>query len=508
MTIPTSRRAFLRAVPLALTTTGLAWDALLAADAPRLTTGSGRDLESLVGLILDTPRDRRVSFIAEELRRGLSYRELLTGLYLAAVRLENTHHVAVVHSANWIAGSLPSGDEFLPLVWVMDMIGGQMESRRQRNLPIQPRTKKAPPPPGKALEFYHAAMKALDPEAGELAALSLARSIGLRQTMELVWQYACRDGDDLGHKAIRLSNSWRTLDTIGWEFAENPLRYLVARNVHSETNDPTYEATRQRVEATFPKLPLDWCAADADAPATCALYEEIRAARTDAAAGLVCEQLSSGKVKAGSVWDAVHLAAVELAARFNTREVIRGWPVHAVTSTNALHFAFRTVMDGATRLLILLQAVCWVSEKMTGLSLKNGRLRDLRITTLEPVEVPGDTREAVEAVFGLLPFKSDRNPHRDKQDRDKDDLACRSALGLLSGADGRRRFQAVASQYINAKADNSHDYKYSAAAFEDAAFISERWRPAFLAATTNVLHGPASASSPLLQEAREALANL
>jgi hypothetical protein len=87
-------------VPLALGTTGLTGNMLLGADAPRLTTGSGRDLDSLIGLILDTPRDRRVAVIAEELRLGLSYRELLTGLYLAAVRLENTHHVAVVHSAN------------------------------------------------------------------------------------------------------------------------------------------------------------------------------------------------------------------------------------------------------------------------------------------------------------------------------------------------------------------------------------------------------------------------
>jgi hypothetical protein len=508
MPIRTSRRAFLGAVPLALGTAGLTRTMLLSAEAPRLTTGSGRDLDSLIGLILDTPRERRVGVIAEELRRGLSYRELLTGLYLAAVRLENTHHVAVVHSANWIAGSLPPGDGLLPLVWVMDMIGGQMESRRQRNIPIVPRTDKAPPPASKALEYYHGAMKALDPEAGELAALSLARSIGLRQTMELVWQYACRDGDDLGHKAIRLSNSWRTLDTIGWEYAENPLRYLVARNVHSETNDTTYESTLQGVEATFPKLQMDWCADSADEQATLDLYEEIRAARTDAAVRLLCEQLGSGKAKAGSAWDAIHLAAVELAARFNTREVIRGWPVHAVTSTNALHFAFRTVMDGSTRLLILLQAVCWVSEKMTGLSIKRGRLRDLRITTLEPADVPNDTQAAVEAVFGLMPFKSDRNPDQDKQDRDKDDLACRRALGLLKGGDGRRAYQAVACRYINVKADNSHDYKYSAAAFEDAAYISERWRSAFLAATTNVLHGPASADSPLLQEAREVLGKL
>jgi hypothetical protein len=509
MTPHTSRRAFLGAVPLALGTTGLTGDRLLGGETPRRTTGSGRDLDSLIGLILDTPRDRRVGVVAEELGRGLSYRGLLTGLYLAAVRMQSTHHVAVVHSANWIAGTLPAGDALLPLFWVMDLIGGEVEVRTRSQEPVVvPRTDKAPPPAGKALALYHDAMKRLDPEAGELAALALARSIGLRQTMELVWQYACRDGDDLGHKAIRLSNSWRTLDAIGWEYAENPLRYLVARNVRAETNDPTYRSTRRRVDETFPRLPPDWCAADASEAATLELYEEIRAARTADAARLACEQLAGGKVKAGSIWDAIHLAAVELSARFDTRDVIRGWPVHAVTSTNALHFAFRTVLDGPTRLLILLQAACWVSEKMTGLSIQKGRLRDLRITELEPAEVPADTTAAVERVFELFPFKSDNRPDRDRLDRDKDDLACRSALTLLKATDGRRAFAAAANRYLNAKADNSHDYKYAAAAFEDAAQVSERWRPTFLAPTVTVLHGPASADAPVFRQACEALDGL
>ena len=182
--------------------------------------------------------------------------------------------------------------------------------------------------------------------------------------------------------------------------------------------------------------------------------------------------------------------------------------MHAVTSTNALHFAFRTVMDGPTRLLILLQAVCWVSEKMTGLSIKNGRLRDLRITQLTPADVPTDSADAVASVFDIMPFKSDTHREKDAQDRDKDDLSCRTAFAVLKTAEGRRAFQATASRLLNAKADNAHDYKYTAAAFEDAAFISERWRPAFLAATVSVLHGPASTDSPVLREAREVLATL
>jgi hypothetical protein len=504
----TSRRAFLQAAPLSLVGAGLVGDRfLLGEEAPRVITGSGRDLESLIGLIMDTPQDRRVAVVVGELRKGLSYRDLLAGLYLAAVRIESTHPVAMVHAANWVAAALPARDVFVPLFFVLNKIGGGIDAARKNN-EIVPRTDKAPPPPGKALDLYHAAMKAKDPEAGELAALALARSVGLRQTMELVWQYACRDGDDLGHKAIRLSNSWRTLDAIGWEHAETPLRYLVARNVRAETDDATYEATHLRAGETLPKLPPDWAATDADDKATLDLYEELRAARTAAAVRLACEQLGGGKVKAGSVWDAVHLAAVELSARFDTREDLRGWPVHAVTSTNALHFAFRTVMEPRTRLLVLLQAVCWVSEKMTGLSIQRKRLRDLRITKLDPADVAADPAKAAVGVFELLPAKGAKVAPADKLDRDKDDRACRGALALVKTAAGRRTFGAAALLHLNAKANNSHDYKYAAAAFEDVALVSERWRPAFLAATVNVLHGPASEDAPVFREAREALAKL
>jgi hypothetical protein len=397
----------------------------------------------------------------------------------------------------------------VPVIWVLDRIGGGIDAARRNKEPVvAPRPNKPPPPADRALELYRAAMKARDPEAGELAAVSLARSIGVRQTMELLWEEACRDGDDLGHNAIRLSNSWRTLDAIGWEHAEDPLRYIVASNMKADVDDSTYVATRERAFVTMPKLPPDWAAGDGDEQATLDLYEEIRAARTGPAVRLACQQLVGGRVKVGSIWDAVHLGAMELSARFDTRDLMRGWPVHAVTSTNALHFAFRTVMDARTRLLIVLQAVCWVSEKMTSLSIRRKRLRDIRITTLAPAEVSADPVEAAGGVFQLLPAKPDNRLPIDKLHRDRDDLACRRALALLKSAAGRRAFQAAALRHLNTKANNSHDYKYTAAAFEDAALISERWRPAFLAATVNVLHGPASDDAPVLREAREALAKL
>lgn len=503
-----SRRALLRTAPLALAP--IAWPARMPLFADeRLPTEVGttrNSIESLIGLLIDTPADRRVEAVVEKLSQGLSYRDLHTALFLAGVRTESIHPIAMVHAAHWMAAALPPKDTFLPLVWVWSKIGGAIDAAIQKNEYVVVRRADKPlPSPSKALEAFHSSMAAKDHETCELAALSLARSIGARQTMELLWQYACRDSDDLGHKMIQFSNSWRTLDAIGWEFAENPLRFLVVYTAREATGDTTYESMRQRSAQLIPTLPPGWAATTSDEKATIELYEEIRAARTGAAIILACQQLSSGTVHAGSLWDAIHLSAMEISARFDTREGIFGWPVHAVTSTNALHFAFRTAMDTQTRLLILVQAICWVSDKMTGLSLKKGRLRDLRITRLDPVDVPSDSTEATNRLFEMLPGKRDGRAETERLYRDKDDVACRSALSLLRTDRGQRAFATVAAGYVNAKANNSHDYKYTAAAFEDARLISERWRPNFMAATVNVLHGPASADTSVFMQAREAL---
>ncbi len=45
--------------------------------------------------------------------------------------------------------------------------------------------------------------------------------------MEALWRVAVRDQRNIGHKAIFAAQSWRTLQTIGWEHAEPVLRSLV-----------------------------------------------------------------------------------------------------------------------------------------------------------------------------------------------------------------------------------------------------------------------------------------
>jgi hypothetical protein len=479
------------------------------ADETRRTAGQpGRGFESLVDLILQTPRDRCVPVLAGELRRGLSYRQAMAGLFHAAVRGGGSHEVAMMHSAHRISGDLPVKDALLPLFWAFDSLAHRIAGEPAPGPPARPTTGGPLPSPDKAGRILEDAMKAQDRPAAELAAVSLARSIGSRQTMGLVWHWACRDSDDLGHMAIVCANSWRVLDAIGWEHVELPLRYVLGSSAGSG-RDATYSGSLERVEATLPRLAADWCSPQADRTASLELHEEIRAARSADAADLVCEQLTGGNVCAGSVWDAIHLSAADLLYRFDTRQGMRGWPVHSVTSSNALHFAFDLAPDDETRLLLVLQATSRISEQMTRLSLQRHRLRERRITDLEPADTPASVQEAVDEIFGLLPYKHPDHQERDATDREKDDDACRKAFALLRREEHRPRFMSAASEYIARKSTwNAHDFKFPAAAFEDVNLISERWRAHFLAATVHALHGAASDDAPVLIQAREALSTL
>lgn len=105
-----------------------------------------------------------------------------------------------------------------------------------------------------------------------------------------------------------------------------------------------------------------------DAAVTADLLQAMRTATIEDACQMLLEQLQSGKTQAQGAWDAVHLAAGELIMR---QPGILG--VHAVTSTNSLHFAFRTAVDPLTRLLVLQHAVAWMGQFRQ--SMKGGSAR-------------------------------------------------------------------------------------------------------------------------------------
>src|SRR5437016_11290038 len=91
----TSRREFLKSSAGAGLLLGCATPAALGALAPRARADAEvtpemvrftPDVEPIVRLIEETPRERCVEMMVEQLRRGLPYRNFLAALFLASVR--------------------------------------------------------------------------------------------------------------------------------------------------------------------------------------------------------------------------------------------------------------------------------------------------------------------------------------------------------------------------------------------------------------------------------------
>ena len=75
------------------------------------------------------------------------------------------------------------------------------------------------PSASKAREAFKRAMEEWDESAADAAAAALARYGGRDECFELFTWYGSRDFRDIGHKAIYVANSFRTLEAIGWQHA-------------------------------------------------------------------------------------------------------------------------------------------------------------------------------------------------------------------------------------------------------------------------------------------------
>src|SRR5688500_15489572 len=63
-------------------------------------------------------------------------------------------------------------------------------------------------------------------ENADRATAQIARMCSQNDVYEMMWRYGARDFRDIGHKAIFVANSYRTLVTIGWRHCEPILRSL------------------------------------------------------------------------------------------------------------------------------------------------------------------------------------------------------------------------------------------------------------------------------------------
>src|SRR5436190_6902776 len=288
MSISSSRRQFLTTAASATAFAGMSQlevlsklPAVSAEEAkpdPKIVKLSD-DIEPLVRLIEDTPQNKLLEEIAGRIRKGTTYREVVAALLLAAVRNvqprpdvgHKFHAALVVNSAHLASISSPDEHRWLPIFWALDHFKqSQADDMRESGWRMGPVDEARVPKADKAHAAFVEAMDRWDEGAADVAAAGMARSAGAQETFELLFRLGQRDFRDIGHKAIYVANSYRTLQCIGWQHAEPVLRSLAyALLAHRgegnpATSDLAPDRPGRRNADLAKKLRPDWAAGKID----------------------------------------------------------------------------------------------------------------------------------------------------------------------------------------------------------------------------------------------------
>lgn len=501
MSTPITRRRFVGATLAGLGGLELL-HALPSADAaagPALPqkVAVASELEPLVKLIEETPRQQVVGKVIDHIRDGTSYQELLGALFLAGVRGIQPrpvgfkfHAVLVVNSAHLASLAARDNERWLPLLWSVDYFkGAQERNAKEGDWRMKPADEAKLPSADDAAKEFTAAMDAWDEERADRAIVALGRAEGAAEVFEQFWIYGARDFRDIGHKAIYAANAWRTLNTIGWRHQEPVLRSLAYGQLDHRGGNPAKrdDPADRPGRANMPragKLTKFRHAGKRDEAATKDVLAALRTEGAEDISKQVFELINKG-IHPASLWDGVFLGAGELLMR---QPGIYG--LHCLTTVNALHFGYQTSARPTTRAFLLLQAAAFMAMFRGVMTEANRRLSELRIDTLEAAEAPkGGVAEV------LADLSKDRT------------TAAKKALGLLREKPAAARgLIESARALIFAKGTDSHDYKFSSAVMEDAYHLAAPLRPAFLAASLYNLKGSGERDNDLIKRTRAALA--
>ena len=453
------------------------------------------DIEPLVRLLEDTPRERVLEEVAARIRRGLSYREVLAALLLAGVRDIQPrpvgfkfHAVLVVNSAHLASLASPDSDRWLPIFWAIDQFkSSQAADLREGDWTMGPVDESKVPPAHRARQAFIAAMDGWDEDAADAAVTGFARAAGVNELFEVFCRYGARDFRDIGHKAIYVANSFRTLEVIGWHHAEPVLRslaYALLDRSGAKENPATADLAADRPfrenVVLVKELREDWLAGKPSAEASAELHGAIRSGGPADTSRMTLKLLNAG-VAPQSVFDALYQGAGEL-----LMQAPGILSLHAMTFTNAMQYAWRRTQSDETRRLLLLQNAAF-------LPLFRGNRQDsgVHIDTLEPLATEAKGDEAVAEIFAEM---------------SKDRLvAARKILGYLGSEPSPRPLADAARRLIFLKGRDSHDYKFSSAVIEDSERLAPPWRDRLLAASAFYLKGSGDPDNALVKRTRAAL---
>lgn len=507
MSPSSSRRRFLQ-VAAAGSALSLAaeWDFLTtlprvsAADAKlgRGLVAFGDELEPLVRLIEESPRNRLLEEAAARIRSGTSYRQTLAALLLAGIRNVQPypavgfkfHSVLVVNACHLASLSGPDAERWLPLFWALDHFKTAQAEESQKtgwrmSAVDEPRVTAVT----NARQSFLTAMDQWDVEQADAATAAIVRTLPATDVFELFATYAARDFRSIGHKAIYLANAWRTLQVIGWESAEpvfRSLAYAMLNHVdepNPSSSDLEPDRPWRQNAALVDRIPAGWLHGRVETEASREFITLCRTASATEAATAAVQTLERGG-DAAAIWDGNFIAAGELLMR---QPGIVG--LHGLTSSNALHYLWQNVGDETLRKRLLLQA-CSFTALFRQAAERRGALK--AVTIADVTGVPTTESVSVDDVFA---------------DISKDGLSAARKLHTYLGAGGNpQTIIDTARRLLFFKGRDVHDYKFSSAVLEDWGHVSPVWRPLFLSLSVFNLKGTGHGDSALVARTKAALA--
>jgi hypothetical protein len=504
-----NRRRFLQTTTAAAAAAGISQLDFLA-KLPRVSAQEAQpdpkivrftsDIEPLVRLIEDTPRNRLLEEVAGRIQKGTSYREVVAALLLAGVRNIQPrpsvgfkfHAVLVVNSAHLASISSPDEHRWLPIFWALDGFkSSQARDIEEGNWTMGPVNEARVPTAAQARQRFTDAMDRWDEADADAAIAGLARTTGSNELFDIFARYGCRDFRSIGHKAIYVANAWRTLNCVGWQYAEPVLRSLAyALLNHEGTGNPAesdFDADRPGRDnvARVKKFRDDWLAGKTDDAATRELMQTIYGGSSSELCDQIVEVINRG-VSPQSVWDALLCGSGELLMR---QPGIVG--LHTLTTTNAMRYAFEACGDDETRRMLLLQNAAFLPLFRAGMN-GRGAVGEQKVEALTPAEIPTDAPAALDAIFADVSGKRMQ--------------AAQKTLAYARANPDPQDFITRARTLIFLKGRDSHDYKFSSAVLEDFAHVSPGWRDKFLATSVFNLKGSSEGDNPLVERTRAALA--
>src|SRR6266571_2935568 len=265
-------------------------------------------IEPLVRLIEETAQSDLLEKVAQRIHQGTNYQQVVAALFLAAIRNVQPrpsvgfkfHAVMVVNAAHMTSLSSPEADRWLPIFWALDEFKtSQAEEQRDSGWRMAPVDENTVPPAPKAKQAFIEAMESWDEKKAEGAVAGLVRSAGANEIYELFYRFGARDFRDIGHKAIFVANSWRTLQFIGWQHAEPVVRSLTFALLHHDLKNTTParsddEADRpwRRNQELAAKMERGWMGGKLDEGATRDMLDLLRAGSNSDACDKAVELIS------------------------------------------------------------------------------------------------------------------------------------------------------------------------------------------------------------------------